>query len=202
MDLESVRGNRSKRAKKKSGLAVLVTTSREYASATTAHGIPYIAEDGRSLTERMLWVIVVSLAVTFTAFQMTTLYEQWQDDPVVTTLDTVALPIEEIEFPAVTICPQGSVNKIMETVLFQQLKDYITKKRVRENKRPKRSDDPQDADVQRTNAPRLQFPLLPKQPTHRFPSLSRHASKFESDGKKTTLICIMFVLKNNKTITC
>ena len=107
----------------------ILKTSREYASVTTAHGIPYLVEDGRLVIERMLWGIVVISAVAFTTLQMTTLYQQWQDDPVITTLDTVALPIEKIEFPAVTICPQGSVNKITESVLFKQLKEYIIEKR-------------------------------------------------------------------------
>ena len=65
------------------------------------------------------------LAVSFTIFQMTTLYNQWQDDPVITTLETAALPIENIEFTAITICPQGSVNGILSSVLFKQLKEYI-----------------------------------------------------------------------------
>ena len=48
-------------------------------------------------------------------------------DPL-TTLDTVALPIEQVDFPAVTICPQGSRKEIVDSVLFRQLKEYIADK--------------------------------------------------------------------------
>ena len=67
-------------------------TSREYALATTAHGFSYIAEDGQSVIERIFWTIVVILGFAFTVFQMNTLYHQWQDDPVITTLDSAGGP--------------------------------------------------------------------------------------------------------------
>ena len=46
-----------------------------------------------------------------------------------TTLETVAEPIENIKFPAVTICPQGSRQEIIDAVLFRQLKEYINRDR-------------------------------------------------------------------------
>jgi len=39
-------------------------------------------------------------------------YYQWQDNPVLTTVQTSAYPVSNIEFPAVTICGQGS-NDVM-----------------------------------------------------------------------------------------
>ena len=123
----------------------LVYTSKEYASVTTAHGFSYIGNEGYSWGDRILWVIIVSLAIAFTISQMTTLYADWQDNPVITTLDTVAFPIEEIEFPSITICPQGSLEEIWDSVLFLQLKDYIYNKTLEEHgKQKKRSTDSQD----------------------------------------------------------
>ena len=117
----------------------VVCTSKEYASVTTAHGFSYIADENYSGGDRMLWVIIVLLAFGFTIFQMTTLYSDWQDNPVITTLDTVALPIEDIEFPAVTICPQGSLQDIWDSVLFTQLKSYIYNKTLGVGGRMKRA---------------------------------------------------------------
>ena len=112
---------------------------KDYATSTTAHGFSYLAEDGRSILERIFWIIVVVLALVFSYFQTSTLYKQWQDNPVITTLETVSLPIKEIEFPAVTICPQGSIKGIAETVLFHQLSRYITSQRQAGISRMKRS---------------------------------------------------------------
>ena len=110
--------NCQQKTKCSNSLRPIANTSKEYASSTTAHGFAYIVADDRSIIERICWVIIVILAVSFTIFQMTTLYNQWQDDPVITTLETAALPIENIEFPALTICPQGSVNGILSSVFF------------------------------------------------------------------------------------
>ena len=114
---------------------------KEYATSTTAHGFSYIAEDGRSFLERIFWIIVVVLALAFSYWQTSTLYKQWQDNPVITTLETVSMPIKDIDFPAVTICPQGSIKGIAETVLFHQLSRYITNQRQAGIARMKRSDD-------------------------------------------------------------
>ena len=103
----------------------IVETTKDYSSATTIHGITYLTGDDTTAVERLLWLVVVILAILLATYQVVNLYKDWQDDPVVTTLDTVALPIEEIDFPAVTICPQGSRQEIVDLVLFRQLTEYI-----------------------------------------------------------------------------
>ena len=113
----------------------ILRTTKDYASSTTVHGISYVFDDRHPIVARLFWTICVILAFSLTTYQMTSLYTQWEDNPVITTLDTVALPIEDIEFPAVTICPQGSVKQIMDNVLFKQLREYIIEKRAKENRR-------------------------------------------------------------------
>ena len=112
----------------KSGRKRIVDTTKKYSSSTTIHGISYLSSDNVSKLERLLWISIVLLAIFFTTFQVINLYDEWQAKPVITTLDTVALPIKEIEFPAVTICPQGSREEVMDSVLFRQLKEYIQNK--------------------------------------------------------------------------
>ena len=143
--LRNPRYHRNKHDKKSS----IGKTAKQYASTSTAHGLAYIVEDGRSYLERIFWIFVTALAVFFTAFQTIQLYSQWKNDPVVTSLDTVKLPISEIEFPAITICPQGSVNEIMNSVLFKQFKEYVSEKRSR--KRLKRSSSLESSTIQQTN---------------------------------------------------
>ena len=110
---------------KRSARKRISETTKDYSSATTIHGITYLTDDGTSAVERLLWLVVVILAILLATYQVVKLYKEWQDDPVITTLDTVALPIEEIDFPAVTICPQGSRQEIVDLVLFRQLTEYI-----------------------------------------------------------------------------
>ena len=125
----------SKARKKVSDGNEILRTSREYASSTTVHGVAYVFDHRHPVVARIFWSICVVLAISLTSYQMTSLYTQWEDDPVITTLDTVALPIEDIEFPAVTICPQGAVKEIMDSVLFKQLKEYIMEKKLNESRK-------------------------------------------------------------------
>ena len=116
----------------------MIEAGKEFASETTIHGISYIASTDHSLLGRIFWLITVILALILTSLQLNSLLTIWKYDPVVTTLDTIAMPIEEIEFPAVTVCPQGTVSDIMENVMFQQLREYIQNKS--KQSRQKRSD--------------------------------------------------------------
>ena len=106
----------------------LVDTTKQYSSTATIHGLSYLSSDHISIPGRILWAIIVLLAIVSTTFQVVKLYNEWEDHPVVTTLDTIALPIEEIEFPAVTICPQGSRHEIIDSVLFKQFQKFIKRK--------------------------------------------------------------------------
>ena len=114
-------------------------TSKEYGAVSTAHGISYVVDHSHSIRERIFWSIVVFLAIIFTCYQIYSLHRDWQDNPVITLLDTIAYPIEEIDFPAVTICPQGSIKNMSETILGKQFMEYMEEKREKErSKRRKR----------------------------------------------------------------
>ena len=54
-----------------------------------------------------------------------TIYEEWQSQPVLTTIGTTGLPIEKIKFPAITICGQGSSKDILNNAMFRQLGTYL-----------------------------------------------------------------------------
>ena len=100
-------------------------TAHEYAAGTTVHGITYIFEEGRLILERVIWLIVVALAVTFALVLSISAYHNWQDNPVLTTIRTTGHPIEEVDFPSITICAQGAANEIIDAALFKQFFDYL-----------------------------------------------------------------------------
>ena len=105
-----------------------MAVTNEYASESTIHGLSYITNRDQPVGGRCFWAVVVILAILAATFQVVSLCEQWKNKPVVTNLESISLPIEEIEFPAVTICPQGNVKHVMDNVMFIQLKDYIRNK--------------------------------------------------------------------------
>ena len=133
--------SKKNRRQKKSIGNVAASIAKEYASVSTAHGLSYICNEEYSCGDRILWILIVILAIFFTVFQMATLYHQWQEDPVITTLDTINYPIKNIQFPAVTICPQGSLENVLESVLFKQLREYIQNRSLNLTTRNKRSNE-------------------------------------------------------------
>ena len=52
-------------------------------------------------------------------------YIEWQASPTITTINTTAYPIKNVEFPAITICSQGAAKDVMNTVLLQQFEEYL-----------------------------------------------------------------------------
>ena len=63
----------------KKGKRPCYRTLKEYSSASTTHGIAYVFEDGRLIFERVLWVIVVGIAIAIGTYWSITAYENWQD---------------------------------------------------------------------------------------------------------------------------
>ena len=73
----------------------------EFASASTVHGIAYIFANktgSRSphLLERALWLLVVCGALATAVFWSRQAYENWRQEPVITTVATMGYPIEKV----------------------------------------------------------------------------------------------------------
>ena len=103
----------------------ILETLRDYSSNSSIHGVPYLGNHEHSICGRLFWIIAVCVALTCTLSQVYNLCYQWVDDPVVTTLETISLPVEQIDFPAVTLCPQGSTEDIVDNFFYYQFLEYL-----------------------------------------------------------------------------
>ena len=74
---------------------------KEFLESSTIHGLSYIA--GNRVLVRLLWVCVVITGFTGAAVLILQSFASWADSPITTTIET--LPISELEFPNVTVCP-------------------------------------------------------------------------------------------------
>ena len=82
-------------------------TAKEYASRTSIHGVAYISDKRLSLVDRTLWLLVVLAFVGLATILTWDIWEQWEEEQVVTTLKNTAKPVTEVPFPTVTICGAG-----------------------------------------------------------------------------------------------
>ena len=97
----------------------------DYSSVSTIHGLRYVSDRKHSACGRAFWIVSLGIALASTSFQVVNIWNEWFDDPVVTSLNTISLPVEKIEFPAVTLCPQGSTADIMDNFLFHQFEEWL-----------------------------------------------------------------------------
>ena len=131
-----------RRNKRITKMEAIVKDAKEFSSATTIHGISYLASPDHSIGSKLFWIVTVILAIIGTSYQVVSMLWLWGESPVITTLDTISYPIEKLEFPAVTLCPQGSVLEIMDTVFYYQFEKWVIQKIEKDdNSRYKRNTD-------------------------------------------------------------
>ena len=91
--------------------AKIATTSREYCQNTSLHGWQYLVDD-EGPARKAFWAVTILafyIAVTVLVVQTT---DDWNDQPVVTTVDTFTYPADQIQFPSITICPPIRYEKM------------------------------------------------------------------------------------------
>ena len=75
---------------------------REFLESSSIHGLGHVASTRQSLL-RLLWIFLVFSGFTVAAVLIQQSFSSWADSPISTTIET--LPITEIDFPNVTVCP-------------------------------------------------------------------------------------------------
>ena len=74
---------------------------KEFLESSSIHGLAYISTTRRVV--RLFWVFVVITGFTVVGVLIHQSFSSWAESPITTTIDT--LPIYELEFPNVTVCP-------------------------------------------------------------------------------------------------
>ena len=108
----AVKGRRNNKGQRKRK-GPLTKTIMEYCGATSIHGVSYIAEGSRLFFERVLWVVLITICASISLVLTKKIYDNWDQDPISTTVSTTEYGIENIEYPSITICAQGSVKNII-----------------------------------------------------------------------------------------
>ena len=80
-----------------------------YFSETTVHGFRYIV-NGRNAFERTAWMLFIAFGFWYSGYTIYNAYMEWELHPVQTTIDEVGLPVQELPFPAITVCDTASLT--------------------------------------------------------------------------------------------
>ena len=92
----------------------------KYVQTSTVAGLHYAFKPNQTLAGRFIWLTVI-IILAFLGFWLSLEnYYQWKNEPVVTTISSTGLPIEEIEFPSVVICSKGFNMDAYKAVMIDQ----------------------------------------------------------------------------------
>lgn len=119
--------------------SVLSNVTKGYMSVSTIHGLSYIAEEGRPLLEkylyiyhtqstgqlnlllRLLWTVLCVVGIVVSVLLVLPVYNKWSSTPLTTTVGSTSFPIWNVNFPAVTICSNNKVyTEALQNVLQQE----------------------------------------------------------------------------------
>ena len=100
----------------------------EFLKSSTIHGLVHIST-AKSRAVRLAWVAIVVTCFATALYMITGSYNEWQESPVLTTITTH--PINELEFPTVTVCPPRGSNTALNHLL-EKVKDVNFTKEERQ----------------------------------------------------------------------
>ena len=90
---------------------------RNFLESSTIHGLNYISTTRKYV--RLFWIIVVIAGFTGAGIMIYTSFQDWDESPVTTTIETC--PINEITFPKVTVCPpKNTFTDLNQNLLMTQ----------------------------------------------------------------------------------
>jgi len=119
---------------------------KEYSEYSTVQGIIYIFMTKYGIIGKTFWTLVVLAVSVLAIYWSLKAYKDWQESLVLTTVNTTAYPIKDIEFPSITICNPGEGKKklqisqlinlffliagssaeVLQAGVFKEFFDYLT----------------------------------------------------------------------------
>ena len=106
----------------------------QYAINSSIHGVSYIFDRSSNFFDRLFWFILFSVCIGLSIFLTISSYSEWKKNQVITSLKTVAKPVAEIDFPAVTICGAGQHMDTVERVLLDNFREWEVGQPVNKDK--------------------------------------------------------------------
>ncbi len=77
-----------------------------FCEQTTIHGFSYVSDVSNQVVIKVGWGLLISVFLTLASFLIKLSFDDWSENPTLTTIDSDVAPIEELPFPAVTVCQE------------------------------------------------------------------------------------------------
>ncbi|KAJ3664694.1 hypothetical protein Zmor_000244 [Zophobas morio] len=103
--------DRAKIEKKNSSLGRIWKQVSEFMDHSSIHGFKYITGSNRTIFEKSLWFLVLSVSVYTCSILIKSTWQKWEENPTFVSFSQTPVRVWEIPFPAVTICFDYAYNK-------------------------------------------------------------------------------------------
>jgi hypothetical protein len=94
----------------KTEIKTLFDLLKDYAEHASVQGLIYLTFSYQTLCGKAYWISIILFMLALGIYWSVILYNDWRGQQVLTTIATTALPINQIEFPAITFCSPGPVD--------------------------------------------------------------------------------------------
>lgn len=88
----------------------------DYSTNSTIHGVKYVGERDRSYCEKIFWLIFIIISLLGCGYMISEMYEKWENEEISIVLTLKTRQVEDVPFPAVTICP---INKWKTSRMYE-----------------------------------------------------------------------------------
>ena len=103
------------------------STFCEFANVTTIHGLAYVFDKTIKAIDYVFWFIAVCLGTGLAIYSSFDAWKEWKASPVLTSIRSTGLPLQNISFPAITICSQGLIKVSFSGFTFNEVNSYKDK---------------------------------------------------------------------------
>ena len=86
-----------------------------------SQGVQYLSN--RPIATRLIWFILVLLALAGATIFAWNVFSDWQDQRTITSLKTISKPVNQLDFPSVTICKGGQNLQAVKEALEGEAED-------------------------------------------------------------------------------
>ncbi|XP_059489263.1 pickpocket protein 28-like [Neocloeon triangulifer] len=114
----------------------VIYTFREYCHHSSLHGLKYLTDERRHPVDKLYWLVAFISGLSLSYFFIVAIWSKWEENPIIVSLDTTAAIINDIPFPAVTIC---NMNKMKRSAVEKLTLRFRSGERNAHNKQLLRS---------------------------------------------------------------
>ena len=107
--MDEISEENKKDTKPRNFLKVIKDEVAKFFAESSIPGFKYVVK-GKTLLERTTWAIFISIAFCYAGNTVYETFLEWENNPVITTIDEVGLSVSQLPFPAITVCDIDSLK--------------------------------------------------------------------------------------------